>query len=340
MDIMDKCCGSLLGGAIGDAIGLSQEIFVGSSKNLKEICEKVHRQREKRRSIGIQTDYEGNGPWASQGLFLKKGEFTDDTSMTLCLADSILQKKTVDIADLIVKFRNWWFKGYNSCNGMSLGLGGNTAKALYRYDATKPYETTGGNNPETDAGNGAIMRLSPVPIYWKHDLSTALKMARAQTVTTHNVVETLDGSALLCYIIWHALNGEDKDTIFGHLNKCALEHPAIRELTNKDANWRTAEESDIITLPGRCLWTLEAAIWCIHNTNNFHDAIIKAINLGGDADTVGAVTGQIAGALYGMSSIQQEWIDDLHHKDKILLRAQALCDRLPYDDAMKLSYKK
>jgi ADP-ribosyl-[dinitrogen reductase] hydrolase len=336
---MDKCYGSLLGCAVGDALGIAQEIFVGSCRNLQDISEKVKKQRNKRKSIGIQTEYEDGGPWADKGFIIKAGTFTDDTSMMLCLTDSILQNETVDTADLILKFRNWWYEGYNSSTGISFGLGHNTSKALNRYDPKKPYEPTGGRNAEKDAGNGAIMRLAPVPIYWKHDLSTTLKMARAQTVTTHNVIEALDGSALLSYIIWHAINGEDKDTIFGHISKCALEHEGIRELTSENARWKTATEDDIITLPGRCLWTLEAAIWCIHNTDNFSDAIIKAINLGGDADTVGAVTGQIAGALYGIKNIPPEWLDGLHHKSKILMRVEALYAHLPFTNDMIITYR-
>jgi ADP-ribosyl-[dinitrogen reductase] hydrolase len=315
---MNKATACILGGAIGDAMGMPYEIFIGSCRSLKDIKEMVYKQRKSLKDIPHK--YVVGGPFN-----LQAGEWTDDTSQMLCLTDSILEHKTVDIADLMRKIRKWWFNGYNSCNGTPLGLGGNTAKALYSFDEDDPYKCVGGTNPEKDAGNGSLMRLAPVPVYWHKDINEAIMMARLQTKVTHNVIEAQDGSALMTYIIWLALNGKDKDTIFGMLEKCpTLYDVNVIELTKPNAKWRTATEDDILTLPGRCLWTLEAALWCIYNTNNFESAVMKAVRLGGDSDTVGSVTGQIAGALYGMDSIPKDWINNLYHKDTILQKANNL----------------
>ena len=102
--------------------------------------------------------------------------------------------------------------------------------------------------------------------------------------------------------MWHAINGLDKAAIFDLLPSLegAIQHAEVAELLTAHAKWRTAPEDCIVTLPSRCLWTMEAALWCVYNTSSFEDAVLKAINLGGDADTVGAITGQIAGALYGV----------------------------------------
>jgi ADP-ribosyl-[dinitrogen reductase] hydrolase len=324
---MERAIGSILGGAVGDSLGMVYEIFPCSA-DLRLVHDQVLTQRRKIAYDNIALK-EG-GPWADKGLVLNAGEWTDDTSMMLCLADSILTTQNIDIADLMTRFVNWWFKSYNSCNGYSLGLGSNVKRAIYTFDSKNPYEIRGGKNPSQDAGNGSLMRLAPVPVFWHNDLLKAMEMARVQTSTTHNVLETLDGSALMCFIIWHALQGRTKDQIFGMLDQCPVTFPEIAELCHVNAPWRSKTADDIRTLPGRCLWSLEAALWCVYYSHTFEDAMIKAVKLGGDADTVGSITGQIAGAIYGYGGIPQRWLEGLWHKDKIIARARALYGKEPY----------
>jgi ADP-ribosyl-[dinitrogen reductase] hydrolase len=326
----------MLGGAIGDALGMDLEIF----PNCSDLAG-VHTQVLKARSEITEKvcDYREGGPWKHMGIILKAGEWTDDTAMMLCLADSLLVGSRVVVGDLMERFCNWWGKGYNSCNGRSVGLGGNIAKAIQAFDANAPHRILGGTNPERDAGNGSLMRLAPVPIFWHTDLTKALMDARLQTATTHNVDECMDGSTLMAYIIWHGINGSAK-AIFDELESCPyLKHYEIREITYKNAAWRTKKEEEIRTLPGRCLWSLEAALWCVYTTDSFRDALVKAVNLTGDADTIASITGQIAGAIYGLEGIPEKWREGLKHADKIALRAGALFDRTEYDAAtMTLDY--
>lgn len=325
---------SLLGGAIGDALGMSVEIFPRSSSLID-----IHKQVLNERPHIHVTDYVEGGPWKDQGLILKAGEWTDDTAMMLCLADSLLIKKTIDVADLMRRFVIWWFKGYNSCNGKSVGLGGNIKNAIYAFDNKDPYRILGGTNPAKDAGNGSLMRLAPVPIYWHDDLAKAQLAARVQTSTTHNVQECLDGSALMCYIIWQGLAGKDKATIFQKIKNLNFESKEINALTKEDATWRTKKAEEIMSLPGRCLWSLEAAIWCVYTTDTFEEALVKAVSLSGDADTIASITGQIAGAIYGYDAIPKRWIHGLKHADKIIARAEALYERTPFEkDVMTLKY--
>ena len=110
-----------MGGAIGDALGMALEIFPNPS-NLDSTHQQVLYQRSNEELV---SDFQTGGPWQNKGLILQAGEWTDDTAMMLCLADSLLQSKTLNVADLMGKFVNWWFFDYNSCNGKSLGLGGN-----------------------------------------------------------------------------------------------------------------------------------------------------------------------------------------------------------------------
>lgn len=334
---MNRAITSMLGGAVGDALG-KNETFPCSG-NLDVIHQKVLEDRIEFKLNPI-TEYIEGGPWTKSGFVMEKGEWTDDTSMMLCLSDSILNKETIDVADLMMRFQNWWVSGYNSCRGISVGLGGNTRKALHNWDPKDPYKMCGGTNPDKDAGNGSLMRLAPVPIYWSHDLSKAMEMSRIQTSTTHNVLEALDGSALMTFIIWHGINGSTKSQIFGMLDSCPnITHEGIKELILPQAPWRQKNEHEIRSLPGRCLWSLEAALWCVYKSNNFRDALEKAIALCGDSDTIGSITGQIAGAVYGASDIPVSWITGLKHHYEIMARAEALYKHKSYNKtSMDLKY--
>ncbi len=315
-----RAVAAILGGAVGDALGVHQESFPSSRD-----VDQVHRTvLEHRSSFGArQVDYADGGPWVNHGLVMKAGEWTDDTALMLCLSDSIMSCNTIDVGDLMKRFRAWWKTGNNSSQGRAVGLGGNIEKAIFSFDPQDPNRLLGGTNPARDAGNGSLMRLAPVPVYWSGDLTEALHMARLQTATTHNVPECLDGSALQAFVIWHGINGASPSEVFGKLHSCPdLGHPEILELTRPDAAWRTKEERQIRTLPGRCLWSLEAALWCVFNTSSFEEAVVKAVNLGGDADTVGSITGQMAGAIHG--EIPQRWLDGLRHRKQITGRAGAL----------------
>ena len=332
-----KAIASILGGAIGDALGVYQETFP-CSNDLDKIHERVLQHRKS--LVALQTAYRSGGPWAKQGHEMKAGEWTDDTAMMLCLTDSILVTGSINIGDLVSRFVAWWNTGYNSSQGIAVGLGGNIRKAILSFDPKDPDRLVGGTDPSKDAGNGSLMRLAPVPVYWHADLNEAIAMARLQTAATHNVTECLDGSALMTFFVWHAINGVSKDKLFDTLVYCpGLSHEEIKELTLPDAAWRSKESDQIRTLPGRCLWSLEAALWCVYSTNSFKDALIKAVNLGGDADTVASITGQMAGAIYGTESIPRNWMSGLRHGDKIAERAIALFNHEKFDPIEnKLSY--
>ena len=267
----------------------------------------------------------------------------------------------LDVFDLIIKFRSWWYEGYNACRqNMSIGLGSNTQQSLERFDTERPDILTGGVDPQTDAGNGALMRLAPVPVYWHQDLQTAMSMAKLQAQVgvhlflarsiylsnvyivlqmTHNVQEAMDTSLIMTFMMWQAIHGADKTSIFSRLSqiRSLVEHTETADLLDK-APWRTASEKDIVSLPSRCLWSLEAALWCVFNTDSFEQALITAINLCGDSDTIGAITGQIAGALYGCSQIPARWLECLKHRDCIERKAVALYKHKQFCTELMLHY--
>ena len=326
----DRAVASILGGAIGDALGVTQEVFP-KSESPDSVHLQVLQQRSSRSSP--QTEYEGGGPWVNRGLSLRPGEWTDDTAMMLCLSDSILNKGKIDIADLMARFADWRFNGYNSCQEFAFGLGRNVKSAISKFDPDNPNMLCGGTDPTKHASNGSLMRLAPVPVYWSPDLDTALAMSRMQTATTHNVPECLDGSALMAFAVWCGINGASKEEMIINLGECPnLHDSSIVELASPNARWLRCPDDDIQTLPGRCSWSLEAAFWCIHTSSCFEESVVKAINLGGDADTVGSITGQIAGALYGETTIPKIWIDGLMHAEQIRARAESLFCHYPYDE--------
>lgn len=345
--VLNRAIGCLLGMGIGDALGVTHEIFPRGS--FDDTIQMVLAQREKLRLMphtkmlgGTQTDNIG-GKFGT--VILEPGDFTDDTSMGLCLADSLLVQQRLDLVDLMKRFVSWWDTGYNASVrqfvngkwvGKSVGLGGNISKALQKFKTQPNNPIVGGTDPDKDAGNGAIMRVGPIALYWYNDIKMAMKMAKLQASVTHNIPEVKDGCALMTFIICKGLSNKSKHTILDSLHTIApsLENNDIIDLTRPTASWKTKKEIEIITLPGRNLWSLEAALWCIYNTDNFKDAILKAVNLGGDADTIGAITGQLAGAIYGLDNIPEQWLNTLKHRFKIEKRAIALIKKEPFNNGM------
>jgi len=323
-----KIVGIFLGCAIGDALGLPHETSP-ISHDLDQIQNQIINKRKS--FLHAITDYETGGQWQNQGYVVQKGEWSDDTSMMLCLADCLIENKKIVVSDLMKRFITWWASGYNSCRGKSIGLGGNIGRSLKRFNELEPEKPQGGTDPTQDSGNGSIMRLGPVPIFYSNkSLKEAIEAAKYQTSTTHNTPEALDGSTLMCFFIWYSLNNYSKSFIFDNLWRCGEEliNDDIKELTQPNAIWKTKHKNEIRTLPGRCLWSLEAAFWCIYHTDTFEDALILAINLSGDADTIGAITGQLAGAIYGSSMIPMRWYEGLQKADKIIDCAKRLMEKM------------
>jgi ADP-ribosyl-[dinitrogen reductase] hydrolase len=285
MQVKNRLLGSFFGLAIGDAVGTTVEF------RTRDTFEPV-------------TDMVGKGPFN-----LPAGYFTDDTSMALCLAESLIEHPTLDKNDLLNRFSKWFREGVNSPTGRCFDIGTTTRSAIVNW------EETGGvvNNTNVwDAGNGSIMRLAPAVIKHHDDSDLAIATAIMQGETTHGSVEACDSCDLLARVLLTAYVTNDKNAV---LNIDAQDHwtDSVKNiLTTLDVS-RDAVESS-----GYVIHTLHAALWCFKNTDNFRDAILLATNLGGDADTVAAVTGQIAGAFYGMSGIPIIWLDKLYETERFI----------------------
>ncbi len=297
----DKAIGALVGLAVGDAVGTTLEF--------------TPRDRH------TVTDMVGGGPFR-----LKPGEWTDDTSMALCLAETLLEKKYADSVVFRDKLLKWYRQGYNSVNGVCFDIGNTTRYALEQY-ALHGERWFGNTAPEA-AGNAPIIRLAPVPIYFRNNFAMAFYHAKKQSKATHGAIEAISASHYLSYLLILLINGHPKEKVFSP-HTMPLE-PRVLIINAGEYKQKTRDQ---IRSSGYVIDTLEAAMWAVWNTDNFRDAILLAANLADDADSVAATAGQLAGALYGWSGIPQEWKDKLVQHDRIAAMAGELFDRAP-DDTM------
>lgn len=249
----------------------------------------------------------GGGPFD-----LAPGEWTDDTAMALALADSLISCQGFDPHDLATRFVHWWQHGAYSCTNDCRDIGLTTREALARFIRTgEPY--AGSTDPDT-AGNGSLMRLAPVALFALHDANHADQLARNQSRVTHAAPQAVEACAYFVQLLRDAILGQP-DVL---RPRAWSGDPTIAAGT-----WRH-KTRDQIRSSGYAIDTLQAALWAVGTTSTFEDALVLAVNLGNDADTVGAVTGQLAGALYGASAIPERWLHPLAWRSKITEAAERL----------------
>ena len=288
---MDRCRGALLGLAVGDAVGTTLEF-------------------QTRGSFDPITDMIGGGPF-----HLKPGQWTDDTSMALCLAASLITCGGFDAQDQMERYVRWWRTGYFSSTGTCFDIGNTTAAALARFEQVG--NPMSGSTDPLSAGNGSIMRLAPVPIFYRDDLARAVHFAGESSRTTHAAAECVDACKLFAALQVMAIRGASKEEIlFGTKLPEELKpfEPSISSIARGSYRGKTAAE---IRGSGYVVESLEAALWCFLTTESFEQAILASANLGDDADTTAAVCGQLAGAYYGATSIPEHWLRKLSLRAEI-----------------------
>lgn len=303
METLLRYRGAMMGLAVGDALGVPGEF-------------------QPRGSYPKITEMIGGGPF-----HLRPGEWTDDTSMALCLGKSLIDCDGFDAKDQMDKYWMWIENGYMSSNGRMFDIGDTTSEALCRYRKTG--EPFAGLPHAKMAGNGSIMRLAPIPLFYEDDdghQGFLLKYARSSSVTTHASKTCIDSCALLALIIYKALLGHPKEAMLNNLfvEPSFIESPEVIDIAK--GSYKTKTE-DQIKSTGYVIHTLEAALWCFYTTDTFEEGAIKAVNLGEDTDTVGAVYGQLAGAYYGIAAIPQRWLDKIVLKDIIIEVADKLFEK-------------
>ncbi|MEA5571998.1 ADP-ribosylglycohydrolase family protein [Calothrix sp. UHCC 0171] len=295
MNSLERFRGCLLGLATGDAVGTTVE-FQG------------------RGSFPPVVDMLGGGPFN-----LKPGQWTDDTSMALCLATSLVKVGGFDAVDQMDRYYNWYEHGYLSSTGECFDIGNTVSQALSEYKISgNPF--SGSTNPRT-AGNGCLMRLAPVPMFYFPDLDRILHFSGESSRTTHGAAECIDASCLFGKLLFRALSGASKDEILFENNPEIVASPSIQSIASGEYRNKTIND---IRGTGYVVESLEAALWCFWTTENYEQAILTATNLGDDADTTAAICGQIAGAYYGELGIPNHWLRKLTFKDEITELANQL----------------
>ncbi|MGR9088766.1 MAG: ADP-ribosylglycohydrolase family protein [Gammaproteobacteria bacterium] len=295
METLDRFRGCLLGLAVGDAVGTTLEFRTKGS-------------------FTPISDMVGGGPFR-----LTAGEWTDDTSMALCLAISLLECQDFDADDQMQRYCRWREEGYLGSNGRCFDIGNTVNSALLRYRAGgSPFA---GSADALSAGNGSLMRLAPIPMFYYPDFEKADRYAAESSRTTHGAAECLDACRLFSRQLLRALTADDKDRILFADGASFNGEPRIQAIAR--GGFRDRNE-DSIRGTGYVVDCLEAALWCFWTTDSFEEAILKAANLGDDADTTAAVCGQIAGAHYGLPGMPGHWLKRLAKREMI----QELAERL------------
>jgi len=293
INLEDRFKGALLGLAIGDAVGTTLEF------------------KHKGSFVPI-TDMTGGGPFN-----LSAGEWTDDTSMALCLATSLIQCPSFDANDQMRRYCRWWREGYLSSNGRCFDIGITVTQALGQFERTKePY--CGSLDPHT-AGNGSLMRLAPLPMRYMNNVDQALNYAKLSSKTTHGADEAIMACQFATYLIIALLKGNDKQSALAQTMLWAKTYfiGATEGLAAVFSGSFQRKSERQIKGTGYVVESLEAALWAFYEGTDYQETVLLAANLGDDADTTAAIAGQFAGALYGIGGIPKQWLTKLVMKSEI-----------------------
>lgn len=307
-----KAAAAIYGTVVGDALGVPFQF----------------KDRDDRKNHPV-TDMEGYGTYC-----LKPGSWSDDTSMTLCLADSLAEKNTFDCTDIMEKFAKWYLKGKYTPDGKAYDVGHTCGQAIFKWGTGRYEPITWGGRGERNNGNGSLMRISPLPFYIMSKLGElafstedSFNLIHDVSSLTHAHIISLIGCDIYCAVMHQIILGTKKEELLvkampligayirGH-EDFAKFFPVYDRLCH--VNFTSLPEKEIKS-SGYIVDSLEAALWCFLTTDNYHDCVLKAVNLGYDTDSIAAIAGSLAGAYY--EEIQDDWIKKLRNKkliDKII----------------------
>jgi ADP-ribosyl-[dinitrogen reductase] hydrolase len=295
--------GALLGLATGDALGTTVEFSAPGS------FEPV-------------TDMVGGGPFN-----LPAGAWTDDTSMALCLGESLVTCGRFKPQDQLQRYVLWYRDGYLSSTGKHFDIGGATRAALHRFEETG--EAYPGDHAPTAAGNGPLMKLAPIPMTYAKHPQEAVNFAGLSCRTTHGDPEAVSATEYFAALIVAALSGDDvlatlragTSAELTALSSATPLHPKVAAIA---AGSHQTKQPPEIRGTGYIIDALEAALWALANHDTFEQGVLAAVNLGDDADTTAAIYGQLAGAIYGVEAIPEHWLEKLVMRTEITKMADDL----------------
>ena len=290
-----------MGLAVGDAVGTTNEFKVAGT--FKPI-----------------TDMVGGGPF-----LLKPGQWTDDTSMALCIADSLLAMGHYDSFDVMERYQRWFSKGYRSSTDSCFDIGGQVRAALFDFEHEQRVPVTAERSNR--AGNGAIMRLAPVVIagFEHREIREIVVTAGLSARETHYSVEAEAATEVFAALLVGALLGWAPEHIINV--GWASTGPAFDEMAARvistDPDERASWESET---SGYIVHGLRLAVHGLLDFPSFRDATLAIANMGGDSDTNAAIYGQLGGAFYGIEAIPASWRSTLYQGEEIDALARALVD--------------
>lgn len=302
MNSIDRFRGSLIGLAIGDALGATLEFKAPGT------FEPV-------------TNIVGGGPFN-----LKPGEWTDDTSMALCLAESLIKCNGFSAADQMERYVRWYRDGYMSSKGICFDIGMTTRESLESFEITG--EPFSGSTDPWSAGNGSLMRLAPVPLFFSKTPELAATLSGKSSMTTHGATEAVDACRFYGGLIVGAVLGFNKEELlssgFSPVPELWEQHQLASTIKAVAEGSYKEKQPPAIKGAGYVVSALEAALWAFYHGKTFEEGLLLAVNLGDDADTTGAIYGQLAGAYFGIDAIPNRWIEKIVQRAEI----QALADEL------------
>jgi ADP-ribosyl-[dinitrogen reductase] hydrolase len=247
--------------------------------------------------------------------------------MALCLAESLIECIGFDAVDQMDRYVRWFKSGHLSSASWCFDIGGTTCSALLRFMKDRnPYA---GSTAESSAGNGSIMRLAPVPLFFAGEPAQAVERAADSSRTTHGAAEAVDACRYLGALLVGAVSGASKDELLAdhYAPEAGLweRNPLVPRIAGIASGSFRRRDPPEIRGTGYVVQSLEAALWAFDRSSSFCEGALMAVNLGDDADTTGAVFGQLAGAYYGESGIPGEWRERLAMRELIESFADRIC---------------
>lgn len=303
--IIDKIKSVMLGHAVGDALGVPAEFC--TRKELDE---------------APVTTMEGFGTYP-----FPAGTWSDDTSMSLAALDS-LAEGSLNFDGIMFNFCKWYYKDEYTPGGELFDVGNTCAKAIENYFELKEPFGAWGEFEERSNGNGSLMRIHPFVLFGKYGnyKGDFLEMIHDASALTHAHRRSEIGCGIYALILNRLLENPSKESVLEGLKLAKERYKTEEELTHYSRifsdNFANLNRSEIQS-SGYIVHTLEAALWCLLTTDSYADCVLKAVNLGDDTDTIAAISGALAGALYGIDAIPQEWLNTLLRKDYI----ETMCQR-------------
>jgi ADP-ribosylglycohydrolase len=302
--LQEKYQGSMLGLAIGDALGVPVEFkYEGEFEPVTDFMD-------------------------ANNFGLPAGHWSDDTAMALCLANSLIEKKGFDPLDQMMKYKEWLESGYCSSTGISVGIGQVVHTALRKFDEDgNPYAAV--TYKQSD-GNGSLMRIAPIALYYRNNIEDAMKYAELSSLVTHGSKLASDACKYYTGLIIGALQGEPKETLlsggYSPISDYWTNNTLSQEIEEVAYGSFKIKSPPDIKGSGYVVKSLEAALWAFYNSDSYEEGVLMAVNLGDDADTIAAIYGQLAGAFYGVTGIPKKWVEDVAKSSEITELANELLE--------------